>query len=95
MLVGIHESEAMRERLALLEDIAAPEAQLAAGQGIPQAEARARIMESIQDRRWSGATLRELIHGAYRVFCRVGSAVETLSVRHGGRLVRMEELKDD
>ena len=49
VLVDIHEFEAMRERLAPLEDIAVAEAQLAAGQGIPHAEARARIMESIRE----------------------------------------------
>ncbi len=48
VVVGIHEFEDMRERLALLEDIAAAEAQLAAGEGIPHAEARSRIMASIQ-----------------------------------------------
>jgi len=48
VLVDIREFEAMRERLALLEDIAAAEAQLAAGQGVSHAEAKARIMESIQ-----------------------------------------------
>jgi len=37
----------MRERLALLEDIARAEAQLAAGEGIPHEEARARILKRI------------------------------------------------
>lgn len=40
-------------------------------------------------------TVRELIHGAYRVFYRVGAAVEVLSVRHGGQLVRVEELDEE
>ena len=40
-------------------------------------------------------TARELIHGAYRVFYRLGSAVGILSVRHGGQLVRVEELDED
>ena len=40
-------------------------------------------------------TVRELIHAAYRVFYRLGSAVEILSMRHGGQLVRVEELDED
>ena len=40
-------------------------------------------------------TARELIHGGYRVFYRLGSAVGILSVRHGGQLVRVEELDED
>ncbi len=48
VVVDIHEFEDMRERLALLEDIAVAEAQLAAGEGISHAEAKARIMASIQ-----------------------------------------------
>ena len=39
--------------------------------------------------------VRELIFGAYRVFYRVGSAVEVLSVRHGSQLVRSEEVDGD
>jgi toxin ParE1/3/4 len=39
--------------------------------------------------------VRELIFGAYRVFYRVGPAVEVLSVRHGSRLVRPEEIHGD
>ena len=49
VLVDIHEFEAMRERLALLEDIAVAEAQLAAGRGIPHAEAKALIKENIRE----------------------------------------------
>jgi len=45
--VGIREFEAMRERLTLLEDIARAEAQLAAGEGIPHEEAKARILNRI------------------------------------------------
>lgn len=48
VVLDIHEFEDMRERLALLEDIAVAEAQIAAGEGIPHAEAKARIMASIQ-----------------------------------------------
>ena len=48
VVLGIHEFEDMRERLALLEDIAVAEAQIVAGEGIPHAEAKARIMASIQ-----------------------------------------------
>jgi toxin ParE1/3/4 len=38
---------------------------------------------------------RELIFGAYRVFYRVGSAVEVLSVRHGSQLLRQDEVRGD
>ncbi|MDO9557325.1 MAG: type II toxin-antitoxin system Phd/YefM family antitoxin [Coriobacteriia bacterium] len=48
VVVDIREFEAMRERLVLLEDIAVAEAQLAAGEGIPHAEAKARVLESIR-----------------------------------------------
>jgi plasmid stabilization system protein ParE len=39
--------------------------------------------------------VRELIFGAYRVFYRVGPAVEVLSVRHGSQLIRLEEVGGD
>ena len=39
--------------------------------------------------------VRELIFGAYRVFYRLRSAVEVLSVRHGSRLLRPDELRGD
>ncbi|MDZ4064785.1 MAG: type II toxin-antitoxin system RelE/ParE family toxin [Coriobacteriia bacterium] len=39
--------------------------------------------------------VRELIFGAYRVFYRVGSAVEVLSVRHGSQLIRGDEVRGD
>jgi antitoxin YefM len=47
VVVGIREFEAMRERLGLLEDIARAKAQLAAGEGIPHEEARARAMDAV------------------------------------------------
>jgi prevent-host-death family protein len=49
VVVDIHEFEAMRERLSLLEDIARAEAQLAAGEGIPHEEAKARILKRIDE----------------------------------------------
>lgn len=39
--------------------------------------------------------VRELIFGAYRIFYRVGSAVEILSVRHGSQMIRMDEVNED
>jgi toxin ParE1/3/4 len=36
--------------------------------------------------------VRELIFGGYRVFYRLGSTIEILSVRHGSQLVRPDEL---
>ena len=39
--------------------------------------------------------VRELIFGAYRVFYRVGAAVEVLSVRHGSQLIRSAEVCED
>ena len=47
VLLDIREFEAMRERLALLEDIAAAEAQFAAGEGVPHDEAKARILKRL------------------------------------------------
>ena len=44
VLVDIHEFEAMRERLALLEDIAAAEEQVAAGRVTSHEEAKARVI---------------------------------------------------
>jgi plasmid stabilization system protein ParE len=38
---------------------------------------------------------RELIFGAYRVFYRVGLAVEVLSVRHCSQLLRPDEVRRD
>jgi toxin ParE1/3/4 len=39
--------------------------------------------------------IRELIFGAYRVFYRVGSAVEVMSVRHGSQLIRSAEVSGE
>ena len=39
--------------------------------------------------------VRELVFGAYRVFYRVGSAVEVLCVRHGSQLIRPDEVSRD
>ena len=47
VLVDIREFEVMRERLAILEDIAAAEEQLAAGGGIPHEEAKARVLKKL------------------------------------------------
>ena len=49
VVVDIREFEAMRERLGLLDDIARAEAQLAAGEGIPHEEAKARILKKIDE----------------------------------------------
>lgn len=38
---------------------------------------------------------RELIFGAYRVFYRVSTAVEVLTVRHASQLIRLDELLDN
>ena len=48
VLVGIHEFEAMRERLELLQDIAVAEAQIAAGRVTPQEEAKARALAKLR-----------------------------------------------
>lgn len=39
--------------------------------------------------------IREIIYGAYRVFYHIGPGVEVLSVQHGSRLVRPDELEGD
>ena len=39
--------------------------------------------------------VRELVHGAYRVFYRVDATVTIMSVRHAGQLVRPDELTWD
>ena len=44
VLVDIHEFEAMRERLALLEDVAVAEEQVAAGRVTSHEEAKARVI---------------------------------------------------
>ena len=49
VVVDIHEFEAMRERLGLLEDIARAETQLAAGEGIPHEVAKARVLKRIDE----------------------------------------------
>jgi hypothetical protein len=55
-VLDIREFEAMRERLALLEDVARAEAQSAAGEGIPREEAKARILKRIEACRQPGPT---------------------------------------
>jgi prevent-host-death family protein len=47
VVLDVREFEAMRERLALLEEISRAEAQLAAGEGIPHEEAKARVLKGI------------------------------------------------
>ena len=47
VLVDVHEFESMQERLEILEEIYRAEEQLAAGGGVPQEEARARVLEGI------------------------------------------------
>ena len=47
VLVDIHEFEAMRARLALLEDVTVAETQIAAGRLTPQDEAKARALENL------------------------------------------------
>lgn len=39
--------------------------------------------------------IRELVFGAYRVFYRVGSSMDVMSVRHGSQLLRAEEVVGD
>ncbi|MCC5793197.1 MAG: type II toxin-antitoxin system Phd/YefM family antitoxin, partial [Chromatiales bacterium] len=47
VLMDVHEFESMQERLEILEDIYRAEAQLAAGGGVPQDEAKARVLKAI------------------------------------------------
>ena len=47
VVLDIREFEAMRERLALLEDIAIARAQVAAGQVVPHEEAKARVLKKL------------------------------------------------
>lgn len=47
VLVDIHEFEAMRESLALLEDIGAAEADIVAGRVMSHEEARSRVLSKL------------------------------------------------
>lgn len=47
VVVDIREFEAMREKLAILEDIQVSRAQIAAGEGIDHDEAKARVLDSL------------------------------------------------
>jgi prevent-host-death family protein len=47
VLVDVREFEAMRERLALLEDVNAAEADIAAGRLTPHDEAKTRVLEDL------------------------------------------------
>jgi antitoxin YefM len=49
VVLDVHEFEAMRERLALLEDIARAEAQIARGDVVPHEQAKARILKRIDE----------------------------------------------
>jgi len=49
VVLDVHEFEAMRERLALLEDIARAEAQIARGEVVPHEQAKARILKRIDE----------------------------------------------
>ena len=45
VVVDIHEFEAMRERIAILDDIEIARAQIAAGEGVQHEEAKARVLK--------------------------------------------------
>ncbi len=47
VVVDIREFEAMRERLALFEDIAIAQGQVTAGQVVPHEEAKARVLKKL------------------------------------------------
>ena len=47
VVVDIREFEDMREKLAILDDIQVSRAQIAAGQGIPHDEAKARVLKKL------------------------------------------------
>jgi antitoxin YefM len=48
VVVDIAEYAAMRERLEIIDDIASARAQLAAGEGIPHDEAKARVLSRLR-----------------------------------------------
>ena len=71
--------------------------------GTPRAQ-RAQVMhrtlgaclnERLRRRPHAAARWIEELFDAYRVFCRVGSAVEVLSVRHGSQLIHSGEVGGD
>ncbi len=47
VLIDIREFEVMRERLALLEDVAVGRAQIAAGEVVEHEEAKARVLKTL------------------------------------------------
>jgi len=47
VLIDVRELERMQERLETLEDLCRADAQLAAGEGVPQDEARARVLRAV------------------------------------------------
>jgi len=47
VLLGVTEYEAMQEKIELIEEVQKAEKQLAAGSGLSNADARARILNSI------------------------------------------------
>jgi antitoxin YefM len=48
VLIGVHEYQRMQERLKLLEDIYRADAQIEAGEGVPHAEAKDRILRQLR-----------------------------------------------
>lgn len=48
VLLDAHEFELMQERLEILEDVYRAEEQLAAGNGVPHDEARARVLKRLE-----------------------------------------------
>lgn len=48
VLIGVHEYQRMQERLELLEDIHRAEAQIEAGEGIPHANAKHKILKGLR-----------------------------------------------
>ncbi len=48
VLVGVHEYQKMQQRLEMLEDIYRAEAQIDAGESVPHAEAKDRILSKLR-----------------------------------------------
>ena len=49
LVIDVSEYEAMQEKIELLEEVQKAEAQLSAGQGISNSDARSKILESIKN----------------------------------------------
>ena len=93
VVVDVAEYESMQEKIELLEEVQKAEAQLSAGLGISNSDARAQILKSINPWELSGSNYREVIFGSYRIIYKVENEVKILTLRNSRQLLSLDDIE--